>query len=120
VCALPTPDQRVAERLSLSWFHKPAETEVEETRSESEQPLIQNKIYKVFKTSRVSFKSSLFTSEEMDSGQQEEQKPVKMEFIEDYSESDPDEEPLRVKLEETEQQTGWCYSRFFINDAVKL
>jgi len=33
---------------------------------------------------------------------------------------DPDEEPLRVKLEETEEQTGWCYSRFFINDAVKL
>jgi len=44
VCALPTPDQRVAERLSLSWFHKPAETEEEETRSEQpEQPLIQNK-----------------------------------------------------------------------------
>ncbi|CAM4659361.1 unnamed protein product [Leuciscus chuanchicus] len=34
------------------------------------------------------------------------EKPVKIEFIEDYSEnrSDPDQEPLRVKLEETEEQ----------------
>ncbi|XDV23411.1 hypothetical protein PO909_027990, partial [Leuciscus waleckii] len=78
------------------------------------------------------FKLSLLISEEMHSDQQEEQKPVKMEFIEDYSEkpvkmefiedycekpvkiefiedysenrSDPDQEPLRVKLEETEEQ----------------
>jgi len=51
----------------------------------------------------------------MDSDQQEEHKPVKMEFIEDYSEnrSDPDEEPLRVKLEDTEQQTGWCLFLIF-------
>jgi len=71
----------------------------------------------------------------MESDQQEEQKPVKTEFIEDYSQnpvktefiedysenpvkiefiedssenrSDPDEEPLRVKIEDKEQQTGW-------------
>ncbi|CAM4659382.1 unnamed protein product [Leuciscus chuanchicus] len=42
----------------------------------------------------------------MHSDQQEEQKPVKIEFIEDYSEnrSHTDQEPLRVKLEETEEQ----------------
>jgi len=50
----------------------------------------------------------------MDSDKQEEQKPVKMESVEDYSEnrSDPDE-PLRVKLENTEEQIGWCLFSIF-------
>lgn len=44
----------------------------------------------------------------MHSDQQEELKPVKMEFIEDYSENRTDPESFRVKQEDTEEQRGWC------------
>lgn len=42
----------------------------------------------------------------MHSDYEEEQKPVKMEFIEDYSEYRTDPEPFRVKQEETEEKRG--------------
>lgn len=61
------------------------------------------KICQVFETSRISFKRSLFTKEDMHSDQQEEQKFVKI-FIEDYSENWTDP----VKQEETKEQRGWC------------
>jgi len=52
----------------------------------------------------------------MESDKQEEQKPVKIEFIEDYSEnrSDPDE---GLKRQNNRQVS--VYSCLFINDAVR-
>lgn len=48
----------------------------------------------------------------MHSDYEEEQKPVKMEFIEDYSENKSDPEPFIVKQKDTEEQRGWCL--FFV------
>jgi len=111
--ALHTPDQQVAKRHI--GYHTTRNRRREDARSE-QQLISKQKICKVFEISRIRFffKLSLFTSEEMDSDKQEEQKPVKMESVEDYSEnrSDPDE-PLRVKLENTEEQIGWCLFSIF-------
>lgn len=42
----------------------------------------------------------------MHSDYEEENKPVKMEFIEDHSENSSDPEPFSVKQEDTEEQRG--------------
>ncbi len=49
-----------------------------------------------------------FTSENMDSDQQEEQKPVKIVFIEEYSEKKSDPDLYRMKDEDAEEERGWC------------
>lgn len=49
-----------------------------------------------------------FTSENMDSEQQEEQKPVRTEFIEEYSENKSDPDLYRMKDEVAEEERGWC------------
>lgn len=39
---------------------------------------------------------------------QDEQKPIKTEYIEDYSKDRSDPEPFSVKNEDAEEQKGWC------------
>lgn len=51
---------------------------------------------------------ALFTSEDMHSALQEDQKSIKIEFIEDNRENRSDPEPLRIKHEDAEEQRGWC------------
>lgn len=44
----------------------------------------------------------------MDSDQLEEQKPVKIEFIEEYSEKKSDPDLYRMKDKDAEEERGWC------------
>lgn len=44
----------------------------------------------------------------MHSALQEDQKSIKIEFIEDNRENRSDPEPLRIKHEDAEEQRGWC------------